>query len=564
MTLYKTICLPAAIAVALCASAQDDGVTKKVSVSGSIQSDILIPQEDKEINARGYDEWALTNTYADVNVTSEHFDAGARFEFTEYPLPSFYDEQGFKGWGVPYIYVKARFKSWDLTLGNFYEQFGSGFILRTYEERTLGIDNSLLGGRLVLRPVKGVTAKVLSGKQRRFWSHNDGWVTGADVELNIDQWSKAMTESGTYLTLGASWVNKYEKGEEITAGASHILNLPTSVNAFDVRASLQKGGFNILAEYAWKGQDPTFDGQYPYIYRKGNVAMLSASYSKRGFSLLLQAKRSDAMVFRSRRSEISGIASAINHLPAFTTDHTYALAALYPYATQPNGEWAYQAELGYRFKRNTAIGGKYGMNVKVNFSHVHAIDRNNHAPNPYSPSVETPERFTGTDGYGSAFFKWGDETYYQDFNIQIEKPFSRAFRLNLMYMNQFYNQTIVEGHGGMVHSDIFIADAKYRINRKLTLRGELQYLSTDEDDGDWIYGLLELSFLPHWMFTISDMYNSGRTNVHYYQGYVTFNHGAHRLQLGYGRTREGWNCAGGVCRYVPSSRGVTLSYNYNF
>ena len=201
MTLYKTICLPAAIAVALCASAQDDGVTKKVSVSGSIQSDILIPQEDKEINARGYDEWALTNTYADVNVTSEHFDAGARFEFTEYPLPSFYDEQGFKGWGVPYIYVKARFKSWDLTLGNFYEQFGSGFILRTYEERTLGIDNSLLGGRLVLRPVKGVTAKVLSGKQRRFWSHNDGWVTGADVELNIDQWSKAMTESGTYLTL---------------------------------------------------------------------------------------------------------------------------------------------------------------------------------------------------------------------------------------------------------------------------------------------------------------------------------------------------------------------------
>ena len=563
MTLSRLLCLLTVSAVTLCASAQDDG-NKKVSVSGSIQSDILIPEKDDEINASGYDEWALTNTYADVNVTSEHFDAGARFEFTEYPLPTFYNEQGFKGWGVPYIYVKARFKSWDLTLGNFYEQFGSGFILRTYEERTLGIDNSLLGGRLVLRPVKGVTAKVLSGKQRRFWSHNDGWVTGADVELNIDQWSKAMTESGTYLTLGASWVNKYEKGEEITAGASHILNLPTSVNAFDVRASLQKGGFNILAEYAWKGQDPTYDRLYPYIYRKGNVAMLSASYSKRGFSLLLQAKRSDAMVFRSRRSELSGIASAINHLPAFTTDHTYALAALYPYATQPNGEWAYQAELGYRFKRNTAIGGKYGMNVKVNFSHVHAIDRNNHAPNPYSPSVETPERFTGTDGYGSAFFKWGDETYYQDFNIQIEKPFSRAFKLNLMYMNQFYNQSVVEGEGGMIHSDIFIADAKYRINRKLTLRGELQYLSTDEDDGDWIYGLLELSFLPHWMFTISDMYNSGVTNTHYYQGYVTFNHGAHRLQLGYGRTREGWNCAGGVCRYVPSSRGVTLSYNYNF
>ena len=130
--------LLAASGIALCAAAQDVG-QKKVSVSGSIQSDIIIPEKDNEINAKGYDEWALTNTYADVTLTSEHIDAGARFEFVKHPLPTFYDEDGFKGWGVPNIWVKARFKSWDLTLGNFYEQFGSGFILRTYEERTLGI-----------------------------------------------------------------------------------------------------------------------------------------------------------------------------------------------------------------------------------------------------------------------------------------------------------------------------------------------------------------------------------------------------------------------------------------
>ena len=38
------------------------------------------------------------------------------------------------------------------------------------------------------------------------------------------------------------------------------------------------------------------------------------------------------------------------------------------------------------------------------------------------------------------------------------------FSLNLMYMNQFYNKSVVEGEGGMVHSDIMVADAKYRIN----------------------------------------------------------------------------------------------------
>lgn len=541
----KIFCLLLMPALSLTAMAQETE-EKKITVSGSIQSDILIPQDDEAIGTEKVNEWALTNTFADVNVMSEHIDAGARFEFLKHPLPGF--EKDYKGWGVPYFYLKTHFKNWDLTLGNFYEQFGSGFILRTYEERTLGIDNSLLGGRLTIKPLPGVSIKALSGKQRRYWSHNDSWVSGADVELGLDQWFKGLSNSGTYLTLGVSWVNKYEKEEDVMVDATHKLNLPTTVNAFDVRANLQKGNFSLLAEYAWKTQDPTFDNGY--IYRKGNVAMLSASYSKRGLSVLLQAKRSDNMSFRSKRT-INGTSSFINHLPAFTMDQTYALAAMYPYATNPDGEWAFQGEFGYKFKRHTLLGGKYGTNVKVNFSHIRGIDTN-------------VVGGAGTDGYGSAFWKMGDETFYQDLNVQIEKKLTRQFKLNLMYMNQFYNKTIVEGEGGMIHSDIFIADAKYQFNNKFTLRGELQYLSTDDDLGDWWYALLELSVLPNWMFTIADEYNSGVTDLHYYQGYVTFNKGSHRIQLGYGRTRAGYNCSGGVCRYVPASKGVTLSYNYNF
>lgn len=541
----KLFCLLLMPALSLTAMAQETE-EKKIIVSGSIQSDILVPQDDEAIGTEKVNEWALTNTFADVNVMSEHVDAGARFEFLKHPLPGF--EKDYKGWGVPYFYLKTHFKNWDLTLGNFYEQFGSGFILRTYEERTLGIDNSLLGGRFTIKPLPGVSIKALSGKQRRYWSHNDAWVSGADLELGLDQWFKGLGNSGTYITLGASWVNKYEAEEDIMVDATHKLNLPTTVNAFDVRANLQKGNFSLLAEYAWKTQDPTFDNGY--IYRKGNVAMLSASYSKRGLSVLLQAKRSDNMSFRSRRS-MTLTSSFINHLPAFTMDQTYALAAMYPYATNPDGEWAFQGEFGYKFKRHTLLGGKYGTNVKVNFSHIRGIDTN-------------VVGGAGTDGYGSAFWKMGDETFYQDLNVQIEKKLTRQFKLNLMYMNQFYNKTIVEGEGGMIHSDIFIADAKYQFNNKFTLRGELQYLSTDDDLGDWWYALLELSVLPNWMFTIADEYNSGVTDLHYYQGYVTFNKGSHRIQLGYGRTRAGFNCSGGVCRYVPASKGVTLSYNYNF
>ncbi len=534
--------------ISLAAVAQDDNGGKGVVFSGSIQSDILIPQTDKTINSEKGDDWARTNTYVDLNMQGRNLDAGLRFEYNEHPLPGF--ENDFKGWGVPYWYVKWHSsKKVEITIGDYYEQFGSGFILRTYEERSLGIDNSLLGARLVVKPVKGVTFKALSGRQRRYWNHNKGRIRGADLELNIDQWFESMERHNTYLTLGGSWVNKYEQKEDIMADPTHMLNVPKYVNAFDVRANLHVGNFGILGEYAWKTDDPSYDNNY--IYRKGNVAMLSATYSKKGMSVLLQAKRSDYMSFRSKRTMV-GTSSFINHLPAFTMDQTYALAALYPYATHPDGEWAYQAEFGYKIKRHTFLGGKYGTDVKVNFSHVHSLDRPEEKATP------------GTSGYSSSFWKWGDQKYYQDLNVQIGKKFSKSFILNLMYMNQFYNKTIVEGEGGMIHSDIYIAEGKYRFNNKLTLRAEAQYLHTAEDEGDWMYGLVELSMLPHWMFTVSDMYNSGTTNIHYYQGYVTFNAGAHRLQLGYGRTRAGYNCSGGVCRYVPASKGFTLSYNFNF
>ena len=563
----RTLALMLATMMAGAASAQKVKLTDgyDVTITGSVQSDILVPQEDHNIGTGTYDDKVLTNTYAEVHALSKYVDAGVRLEYLDHPLPGF--EKDFKGWGVPFYYIKGKLKNAELTLGNYYEQFGSGFILRTYEERALGIDNSLLGGRLVYRPFKGVQIKALAGTQRRYW-HHQSLISGADVELSLDQWFKKMEQSGTYLTLGASWVNKHEHiKDDIYADATHKLNLPENVNAFDVRANLQKGNFSVLAEYAQKTDDPSFDKNYPYIYRKGYVAMLSTSYSKSGMSLLLQAKRSDNMNFRSRRGE-SGTASAINHLPAFAMQQTYALAALYPYATQPNGEWAYQAELGYKFKRHTLLGGKYGTSVKVNFSHIHAIDQT-------PRDGGTP----GTGGYGSAFWKWGDKTYYQDLNVQIEKKLSKDFKLNLMYMNQFYNKAVVEGEGDFIHSDIYIAEGKYRFNKTFTLRGEAQYLHTKQDQGDWWYGLLELSVLPNFMFTISDQYNGnehyytsngsideerGTHKEHYFAGSVTYTNGAHRLQVGYGKTRAGYNCSGGVCRYVPASKGVTVSYNYNF
>ncbi len=527
---------------------------KKVTLSGSIQSDMLVPEEDKETGAEKTEDF-LTNTYADLQLQSEYVDAGARLEYMEHPMPGF--EKDFKGWGVPNFWVKGKLGNNELTLGTFYEQFGSGFILRTYEERTLGIDNSLLGGRLLLKPTDGVILKILSGKQRRYWKWNKSLVSGADAEISIDQWIPSMRNSGTVLTLGASWVNKYEKNEEkVFVDNTHYVHFPKFVNSWDVRANFNHGPWNFLAEYAQKTADPSFANGY--IFKKGSAAMLSGSYSNKGLSVLVQAKRSENM--SSKSADVTGNSSAINYLPAFIQDHTYTLAALYAYATQlADGEWAYQTEIGYNFKRNTSLGGKYGMNVKLNYSYVRGI------PHEFADGMErqTLSGVTYVD-YKSPFFKWGKETYYQDLNVQVSRRLSHDFLLNLMYMSQRFNKTVVEGEGGMVHSNIFIADGKYQFSKKTTLRCELQYLTTKQDEKDWVFGLLELSLVPHWMITVSDMWNCGDSKIHYYQGLVTYNVGSHRIQAGYERTQAGFNCSGGVCRYVPAMKGFFASYNYNF
>ncbi len=169
----------------------------------------------------------------------------------------------------------------------------------------------------------------------------------------------------------------------------------------------------------------------------------------------------------------------------------------------------------------------------------------------------------GTDGGHTSFFKMG-ELNYQDINLQLDKKITKEFHLNFMYMNQRYNQTVVEGHGGMINSNILVLEPKWKMSNKLTLRGEFQYLFTKQDKGDWAYGLLELSILPYLMVSVSDQWNCGETNLHYYMATVTGNYRRNRLMVGYGRTRAGYNCSGGVCRYVPASRGFQLAYSYNF
>ena len=539
---------------------------------GNVRSDWLVPQNDAVIGTETTHQKLLSNTAAQFSLAYKQWEAGLRYEYQQQPLPGF--EKDFTGHGLPYAYLRGRMGRFDVTLGSYYEQFGSGFILRTYEAPTLGIDSHLRGLRLAIDAGAGVQIKAIAGRQRHYWSTNPANIFGLDGEWTLPQLAFVPQSR---IILGASWVGKHEKQDNITrivsrSGEAHPLRQqliqPLWVQAFDVRLAFHQRHFNTLLEYAVKGQDPSFDNGY--TYGLGSAWLLSTSYSRRGVSALLQAKRAENMSFRSQRSG-SLSPSMLNHLPPFTPQPTYALTTLYPYATQSvPGEWAFQGEFSYALPKRSRLGGRYGTTMKLHASQIFALGLKSIAS--ASPFERTNAALIGTDGAQSqGFFAFG-QTLYREIGVDLDRRLSRPLHLHLSYLHQVYDKTAIEGKGGNILTHIGIGELRWKVSRDWNIRTELQYLHTRQDQGDWTSALVEISAFHDWMFTLADQYNAHvyssalhrESAVHYLQGFLTYTAGMHRLQIGYGRTRAGYNCAGGVCRYIPAQRGWTLSYNLTF
>ena len=465
----------------------------------------------------------------------------------------------YKGAGIANYFASYQSELLGVTAGNFYEQFGSGMILRAYEDRYLGLDNSIRGLNVTLRPFKGVTLKALAGSQRFFWIYQtSSLVRGLDGEVNLNGIINSMAESKLRLTFGAGFVSKYEPDELITSieTPGYKLNLPRNVGAGAVRMDLNYGNWSLQAEYAHKGQDPNIMNNY--IYRDGEALMVNATYSQKGFSANIQAKRNDNMCFKSVRSE-SGEMLYINYIPAITKQHTYAFLSMYPYATQTTGEMGVQGDVMYKIKKGTLLGGKYGTDIHLNGAVITGIDTNTLGG-------------IGTDGYTSSWFKTGD-LYYTDLSLEVAKKLSSSTKLTCTYGYQIFNP-IVEGHGGdLHHNHVVVADLTWKVSKKNVLRFEAEWMGSDSkysrdvDDkrcGDWIMGLVEYNFAGSWFISASDQYAYKDGIGNYYNVSVGYTHGATRLQLGYGKQREGLLCIGGVCRQVPASNGLTFSLTTSF
>ncbi len=573
------------------------------SVHGNFQLDGQYYEYDSLIGAPKVPEKFLSNVFGNINYSKGKFSAGARYEAYNNVRQGFLP--GYKGQGIVNRFARYQTQLLDITIGNFYEQFGNGLTLRSYYEPGLLYDNSIDGARIISNPYKGITLKGVIGKQRIFFTTGPGIVRGVDGEINVNElFDSVLGNKKTRVILGGSFVSKYQKSDNST----YII--PENVGCSAGRLNIISGGFNFSGEYAYKINDPSNDnintdpkrpiGSYKY----GDALYLTSSYATNGFSVLFQGKRIDNMSYRSDREE-SLQNLLINYLPATTKQHSYTLLALNPYATQLKGEIGLMGELQYKVKKGTLLGGKYGMEITLNYSQAHGLkqyavnDSTDHM-NYYVTKWDFQELGGTTDtrldsvvngyNYKTDIGTYNQNlAYYRDFFIEIGKKFNKKLKGTFVYSHQFYNRNIIQFNSNNagyknLETDIGVIDITYKYKSSASIRFEFQGLFVTGKNkklsqevetnsnlvarGNWATGLIEWWPNGHVFFAVFDQFNYGNPNsdlrVHYYLGSVGYNKDSHRISLSYGKQSAGIFCVGGVCRVVPASNGITLSITSSF
>lgn len=549
------------------------------SLNGNFQIGGQFYVDDDANEAQVPEQLIGFNSFANIIYTKGKFTSGIRFESYEPSLLGYPASPltPYEGSGIGYRYATYNDDDISFTVGNFYEQFGSGLIYRTYEERNLGVDNAMDGIRVVYRPTRGVQLKGVYGKQRLGFTNGftkgPGIVRGFDSEFQLNDILDSIYQSKTRVTLGGSFVSKFQSDLDAD------LILPQNVGSFAGRMNINRGLVNFYTEYAYKMADPSDDNGF--IYKDGQAFLMNTTISKRGLGITLGAQYVDNMSFRTDRN--AGFTDVlINYVPAVPRQHTYNLpATLYPYATQFNGEVGFTGEIMYKLDKDTPLGGKYGTIVSLNGSFVSGLDTTN---------IDDLGKYDNRKGYETNIFSLKGETYFRDIHLEINKKISKKLKTNFMLINFVYNYSLLQkgqlGGEPNVGTLIEVADITYKINKKHALRIEAQAMQVGNflmndfdgdfktfdidkeiDQGHWLTGIMEYTYSPHWFVAIQDQHRLG--NSHYKAlSYPLMSFGytknATRFMVTGGRQRAGLFCVGGVCRQVPASTGVSLTITSSF
>ena len=462
----------------------------------------------------------------------------------------------FKDTGISTFKIEYNKKDLNISLGNFYEQFGSGMILRSWEDRSLGINNSIRGLNVKYRINDKINFTTLIGNQKKGFKYSKGYIVGFDSEFDL---SKILKNNSTFL-LGISYVGRNDQKTK-----SDFYDEMT--NLYSARIDYSSSYFYSNIELVNKSKNPIviFGSVSNTFIKDGSAILFNSGFFKDGLGLDFTFRRLENMSLFSEKEAYGNLynESIVNYLPAITKQHDYSLTNLYVYAAQPNvsfqsnnltkaGEIGIQTDLYYFIEQETFLGGKYGTNLAINASVWNNLD------GTYDFSNQS---------YETDLLSFG-EKYFSEISFEIRKKWSPKFDNILLYVNQYYNKRLVEETTSEVKSNIFVLENTYKINDNKSLRLELQHLSTKDDTKNWSAFGLEYNLSSAVSLYVTDLYNYQNPvkekKIHYYNFGGSYSKGINRYTINYGRQRGGLVCTGGICRYVPESTGLSFSITTSF
>lgn len=523
-------------------------------LSGSFETNTIYYVEDSKTGAVVPHNSYGSNNFLKLDYQLGRFSAGVQLEYYPHPLVGTpmqgyeYVMEGFSINNLTEKYISWTDRNYSVTVGDFYEQFGSGLILRAWEDRALGFNNSLGGARVTFNIKDIVEGKVLYAFPRFNLGYLSTQIAGGDLSFSL---SNAIGLLDHRLSLEGSIVNRHFKNLPswyTEYRDDYDFDLSKNVISYSGRVNYEYRGLSAKFEYVGKSKDVYLDNMTgEEVVKRGDAQLFEIGYTGSNYAVMAQFRRLNYMQSQLYRPD-GGSGSlgllpgnTINYIPALSPQHTYMLAGLDPNNPQQNGEIGGQIDAFYTFKRGTAIGGKRGLKIRANYA-----------------------RYYSTNG---TMNKSGTNFYYRDFSFDIDKSWNSKLRTVLFVSLQ---KNAMHGGEDVVRQNVFVADVTYKFTPKFSLRGELQYLYAphtegfSEVDGDWVAGLLEASFAPKWSIFVQDMYNHGGSEINYYSAGASFTHSFIRIALSYGRNRAGYICSGGVCREMPAYTGGNLAMTLTF
>ena len=524
-------------------------------VSGSFESNSQILQDDSGLNFNAPNDNFRSNNYFQLDFQNGKILYGVQFESY---LPSAllgYSDVFSDNSEIAQYYLKYQNEKNEITIGSFYEQFGNGLIFRAWEDRQLGINNSIMGVNYKYYPSDNLEFSIIHGKQRVGFDFSNSVISGLNSDYNLN---KLLMSEKLDISVGLGFVNRYQN---LDAG----FNEPKNVSVLGGRFNMFYEKFYFNLEVAKKNSDVLANENIILSQRKydGTALQLDVGYSRKGLGINTSFRRLENFNFYSDKLAEGNIYNqqTVSFTPALTKQQDYLLTNIYVYNAQPRltinnlekraGEIGVQNDIFYTFDKESQLG-KFKTKLALNFSYWGSLNTTFNEDQSYETS-----------------FGGSNERYYRDFNLEIKNRWNRKTSSTITLLDLSIDKGVSQGGPvgvqGFINAKVGVIEINKIDQKNRNNRFVVQHLWTKEDKKNWLGFVYELGISNNINLFLSDIWNYGNDNdIHYYNLGGSFSKGATRVGFNYGRQRGGLICVGGVCRFVPESNGFNLNLSHSF